>query len=155
MCERNKANLKFFYVLLVSLFTCFAGVLQAEELWYLISETELRSIEEYQAKSEREKQSWLLQARELKQDSANLNAQLTQARERNRRLEQSFNELEAEQLTRLSLKNGEIAELKQEAADKTLEAAKWKGKALLFLAVIIAFIAVAAVIIVIRIKRII
>ncbi|MDR2733375.1 MAG: hypothetical protein LBC99_01880 [Spirochaetota bacterium] len=48
--------------------------------------------------------------------SANLNWQLTGAREAQRKLEQSFNASEAGWLTRLSLKNGEIAELNQRLA---------------------------------------
>jgi hypothetical protein len=137
MCKANKFFLCFLFA---SLFTCFAGVLQAEEpdRWYLISEAELRSIEQYRENSEREKQNWLLQARELRRGSADLNVQLAQARERNMKLEQSFNELEADRLTLLSLKNGEIAALKQEAADNAMEAEKWKGKNAKMLAVIIA-----------------
>ncbi|MDR2607578.1 MAG: hypothetical protein LBC57_04230 [Treponema sp.] len=101
---------------------------------YLITEAELRSIEEYQAASEREKQSWLLQVQELKakadslhRDSGSLSNQLSEARKQNRNLEQSFNEYEAENLITISLKNGEIADLKQTVADKTLEAEKHKG----------------------------
>jgi hypothetical protein len=70
-------------------------------------------------------------------------------------LEQSFNEYEAENLTLISSKNGEIADLKQAIAGKALEAAKWKGKAAVLLAVLIASAAAIAAIIVIRIKRII
>jgi chromosome segregation ATPase len=101
---------------------CCAPGVRAEP-WYLISETELRSIEDYQAKSEQERQSWLVQVRELRTraesleaHSANLNWQLTGAREAQRKLEQSFNASEAGWLTRLSLKNGEIAELNQRLA---------------------------------------
>ena len=43
---------------------------------YLISETELRSIEQYKMTSEREKRNWLLQVQGLKTESANLNVQL-------------------------------------------------------------------------------
>jgi hypothetical protein len=118
---------------------------------YLISEAELRSIGEYQAGSEREKQSWLLRVQEskaqadsLRKDSEILNSQLSTARERNRILEQSFNEYEAESLTAISTKNGEIAGLKQAVADKTLEAEKYKGKALLRLVIIISLLAAIA-----------
>jgi len=135
MCRGNK---RLFFILFV--FVYLEVALQAEEPgpWYLISEAELRSIEQYREKSESEKQNWLLQAQRLKQDSASLNSQLAQARERNRKLEQSFNESEAGRLMQLSLKNGEIAELKQALADKGLEAEKWKGKAAFRLIAIIA-----------------
>jgi len=138
MCELNKRF--FLYLLLVLLFVSVAGALRAEEQapWYLISETELRSIEQYREKSEQEKQNWLLQARALKGESANLNAQLAQAREQNRRLEQSFNKSEADRLMRLSLKNGEIAGLKEEAAKEKLEKEKYKGLAADRLIIIIA-----------------
>ena len=144
MCLAEK---RFFFILVLFLFwLCLADVLQAEEqeTWYLISETELRSIEQYKEKSEAEKRNWLLQVQELKRDSANSNALLAQAREQNRKLEQSFNGYEADRLTQLSLKNGEIEELKQQLADKTLEAEKWKGCATSQLIIIIA----AAVIVV-------
>jgi len=151
MCKTNK---RFFLYLL---FVLLAAALRAEEpdRWYLISETEMRSIEQYKMKSEQEKQSWLLQARALKQDSANSNAQLAQAREQNRRLEKSYNKSEADRLMQLSLKNGEIADLKQKLADKTLDAEKGKSKAARMLAVIIALTAIIAGLIVIRMKRII
>jgi len=129
MCREKKDLL--FILLLFILFLCLAGALRAEEPgpWYLISEAELRSIEQYREKSEAEKQSWLLQARELKQGSASLNSQLSAAREQNRKLEQSFNEYEADRLMQMSLKNGEIAGLEQALAGKALETEKWKGKA--------------------------
>jgi hypothetical protein len=56
------------------------------------------------------------QAISLRQDSETLNSQLVQARELNRELQRSFDEYEAGQLTLISLKNGEIADLKQTAA---------------------------------------
>jgi hypothetical protein len=128
MCGANKRFL--FYLFLALLFASVAGALRAGEPgpaaympMYLISEAELRSIEEYRNKSETEKQTWLLQVQELKaqadslrQDSAALNDQLAQARELNGELRRSFNEYEAESLTTISAKNGEIADLKQEAA---------------------------------------
>ena len=99
----------------VFLFCLSAGALRAEEeRWYLISETELQIIEKYKERSEREKQSWLLQAQKLRQDSTNLNAQLAQAREQNRNLEKLFSEYEADRLIQLSLKNGEIDKIKSE-----------------------------------------
>jgi len=152
---------KFCFILVVFLFLfCLLDALQAEEQepWYLISETELRSIEQYKATSEKEKQNWLSQVNALKiraekseADSSLLNSQLAQARERNRKLEQSFNEYETGQLTLVSLKNGEIAELKQQLADKGLETEKWKGKATARLIIIIAVAAVVILIIAFKI----
>jgi hypothetical protein len=145
MCEANKGFL--FYLLCTLLFAFAAGVLRVGEPgpWYLIPKTELRSIEEYLVKSEWEKQSWLTQAGKLRiraesleADSASLNQQLTQAREAQRRLEQSFNEYEAEKLIQLSQKNGEIADLKKIAAEKTLETEKYRGIARGRLIIIIA-----------------
>jgi hypothetical protein len=136
MCKENRDLLIVF--LLCSLFFCILGALRAEEpdQWYLISEPELRSIEQYRKTSETEKQTLLLQVKELKTiagnsetrsarletESGNLNRQLAQAREDQRRSAQSFNELEAGWLTTLSLKTGEIADLK-------LKAENYKGKA--------------------------
>ena len=145
MCGANKRF--FVYLLAGLLLASVAGALRGEEPgpWYLILEAELRSIEEYKTKSEAEKQTWLLQAQRLRTqadslrgESRTLNNQLSQAREQNRELQRSFNEYEAGQLTLISLKNGEIAGLKQEKADKTLEAEKYKGIAHSRLIVIIA-----------------
>jgi hypothetical protein len=145
MCRENR---EYFLILLAGLsLSCAAGALQGEEPepWYLISEPELRIIEEYKEKSEAESRTWLLQVRELKalayslrRESETLNGQLSQAREANRRLDQSFNELERETLTLISSKNGEIAGLKQTAADRALEAEAYKGTARSRLHIIIA-----------------
>ncbi|MDR1176249.1 MAG: hypothetical protein LBK83_12370 [Treponema sp.] len=141
MCGVNK---RYFSSLLFALFfVSAAGVLQAGEgepaayiPVYLISEAELRSIEEYQAGSAREKQSWLLRVSELRiraekleADSRLLNGQLSTVREQSLILEQSFNEYEAESLMTISMKNGEIADLRLEVADKMLEAATYRGTA--------------------------
>jgi hypothetical protein len=156
MCGANKS---FFVCLpLFLLFVSAEAVPQTKEAGpaaympiHLISEAELRSIEEYLAISEREKQSWLLRVSELRirsekseADSKLLNSQLSTARERNRMLQRSFNEYETESLTAISTKNGEIADLKQAVADKTLEAEKYKGKALLRLVIIISLLAAMA-----------
>jgi hypothetical protein len=137
---------RFFTCLLSFLFLASAAAApQAEETpdtWYLISEAELRSIERYKEKSEAEKRNWLsrvkelrVQADSLQRESAALNGQLRNQRERNRILEQSYNESETGWLTLVSLKNGEIAGLKREAADKDLEAAAYKstGRTRLFI----------------------
>jgi TolA-binding protein len=123
MCGANKRF--FLYLLLAFLFASVVGVLRAgePEPLYLISETELQVIEEYKRNSEAEKQTWRLQAQELKtqaaglwKESESLNDQLQNQREQNRMLQRSFNESEEENLMTISMKNGEIAELKQEAA---------------------------------------
>jgi predicted RNase H-like nuclease (RuvC/YqgF family) len=152
MCAANK---RFFgYLLLALLLVSALAALRAEEPpepWYLIRESELRTIEKYREASERERQIWLLQVRELRMRagsleaaSENLNRQLARAREEQRRLEQSFNGLEAEWLTRLSSKNGEIAGLNQKLADKARETETYKGKAALRLALLIAIGTAAA-----------
>jgi hypothetical protein len=138
MCEENK---RFFLYLLLTLFSAFVvGALRAEEPgpWYLISETELRSIEQYKKTSEAEKRSWLSQVQGLKQDSTNLNAQLAQVRTQNRKLVTLFNEYAQDQLIQTSLKNGEIADLKQAVAEQTMETEKYKGIAWNRLFIIIA-----------------
>jgi hypothetical protein len=103
--------------------------------WYLISETELQSIEEYRKNSEAGKLSWLSQVRGLQerltkqqQNSETLNSQLSGQRETNRALTESFNRYESENLTLLSTKNGEIAELKEELSAETVRAEKYKGQ---------------------------
>jgi hypothetical protein len=144
MCGENRACL--FLLLLGLLLVCIAGALRGEEPgpWYLISEAELRSIEAYRETSEAERQSWLLQARELRTRagnsetrsakleaaSADLNRQLARAREDQRRLEQSYSGLEAAWSAKLSSLNGELAA-------KALEAERHKRAAGERLAVII------------------
>jgi len=145
MCRENK---EFFFILFLFLLFCFiVGVLRAEEQgpWYLISEAELRSIERYKEISEAEKLTWLSQVQNLKlravrleTESGSLNSQLSQAREQNRRLEKSFDEYVQGQLMLISSKNGEIADLKQEAAAERLEKEKARGTSRARLIVIIA-----------------
>jgi uncharacterized protein YukE len=149
-----KENCEYVIILLVGLLLAsVADVLHGEEpgQWYLISETELRSIEEYKNKSEAEKHAWLLQAQELRAqayslrgESQTLNNQLSRAREQNRELQKSFNEYAAEQLTLISSKHGEIVDLKQAVADKTLEAETNSGKAALRLVIIISLLTARA-----------
>jgi hypothetical protein len=106
--------------------------------WYLISETELRNIEKSLGRLEADRRGWELQARGLKSEAGNLNNQLAEERRRYRALEQSFNKYEIGQLTLISLKNGEIAGLKQGAAEAKLEAMKYKGASGVRLIIIIA-----------------
>jgi len=116
-----------------------AGALQAEEQerWYLISESELRSIETSLERLEADRRSWESQARELRNEAGSLNSQLAGERERYRTLDRYFNRYEHEQSILLSLKNGEIAELKQEVADKAMEAESYKRKFTLTLAIVL------------------
>jgi len=141
-------------LLFASLFFSYSPVaLRAvEQAWYLISEEELQSLERYRETSEKEKQTLLLQASELKTLAANslreqesLNQQLAAARELQRRSEQSFNVYEAENLMMISSKNGEIADLKQTVADKTLETESYKKKMARLLAISIILFLTAAI----------
>jgi len=160
MCKENK---ELFIILFAFLFlSCLVGVLRAEEPgpWFLISETELRSIGEYLAKSEQEKQSWQSQASELRiraekseADSSLLNNQLAEARAQSRKLETSFNEYEADQLIQTSLKNGEIAKLKEEVATEKQKATKAEGTAALRLVIIIALASVIVLYIAFKVCR--
>jgi len=138
MCLLKKVFL-FLFILFLFLF-CLADALRAEEqeAWYLISEPELRSIEALLEKSETDRQNWESQARGLKSAAANLNGQLAEERRQYKALEQSFNKYEADQLKRLSLKNGEIANLKNNVATEKLEKEKYKGQATSRLIIIIA-----------------
>jgi hypothetical protein len=153
MCKANKRF--FLYLLLAWLFVSVVGALRAEEPgpWYLISETELRSIEQYKETSEAEKRSWLSQVQGLKQDSANLNNQLAEARAQNRKLVTLFNEYAQDQLIHTSLKNGEIANLKQTVAEQTLETEKYKGIAWNRLFIIIALGAAWIIFIAFKVSR--
>jgi len=152
-----------FFLLVAFLFLfSLTAVLRAEEqeTWYLISETELRSIEALLEKSETDRQSWESQARGLRiraekseADSILLNRQLATARIQFRALEDSFNEYEAGRLALVSSKNGEIADLEKKAAAKALEAEKYKEKATARLAIIIAGAAIIALFIAFKVCR--
>jgi alkyl sulfatase BDS1-like metallo-beta-lactamase superfamily hydrolase len=98
---------------LVVFLSCSLGVVHPEEQWYLILEEELQSIEKYRNSREAERQTWLSQVNALKVESVNLNEQLTVQRAANKKLTLSFNEYETDQLTILSLKDGEITRLKE------------------------------------------
>jgi hypothetical protein len=135
------ANIRFYIYLFIGLLSAsVAGVLHGGEpgQWYLISETELQSIERYRNSREAERQAWLLQVNALKADSENLNALLAQAREANRNLTSSFNRYEAGQLILISSKNGEIAGLEQALSEQTLQTEKHKGDSRLRLVIVIA-----------------
>jgi len=138
MCEEMRDYL--FLLLLALFFVSAAVVLRAEEpeSWYLISETELRSIEQYKKTSEQEKRNWQSQvqllnaeANILHLESIDLNGQLTEAREQNRKSTILFNEYAQDWLIKTALKNGEIADLKQETE-------KYKGIAKNRLIIVIA-----------------
>jgi len=139
MCAKNQSLVFYNYLFLLLCFMPLCAFSQAahqqQERMFLITESELEIIEEYRLNSEREKQSWLSQvqnlrarAERLERGSSSLNSQLSQAREQNRSLEKYYNESEQEKLILLSLKNGEIAELKLEAAQMERIAADEKIK---------------------------
>jgi Mg2+ and Co2+ transporter CorA len=99
---------------------CAVPAVEADQ-WYLITESELQSIEAYKRTSEQEKQTWLLQvqslnrrAGNLQSESASLNRQLQDQRERNRKLTLSFNEYEAGQSLLMSQKDTQILKLQTE-----------------------------------------
>jgi hypothetical protein len=124
-------NRAYIIMLLIASLLCSAwGVLHGQEPdpWYLISEPELLSIENYKETSEREKESWLLLVQGLRQGSESLNAQLSQAREAQKKSQQLFEQSEAEKLIQLSLKNGEIANLKEKNGTLETSLAKSKGQ---------------------------
>jgi hypothetical protein len=122
MCKR----FLFFSLYFVALLLVPAALpAQEPEYWYLITETELRSIEEYKRNSEAEKQSWLLQvqrlsmrAGSLEAESVNLNDQLQTQRELNQKLTLSFDEYEAGQSLLMSQKDTQILKLETENKGK-------------------------------------
>jgi hypothetical protein len=112
MWRKNKKWLLLLWALLP---LCSArGALRAEEQWYLISESELRIIEEFKERSEAEKLSWLSQARRLSEQAASLNSQLRRQREANQELTRLSDEHERGQSLLLSQKDTQIAALEAE-----------------------------------------
>jgi chromosome segregation ATPase len=120
-------------MLLVALLFCSVwGVAHPEDQWYLITESELGSIETSRKNSEAERRNWLSQVSELKTqaerlngraenlrtESENSNQQLRQERELNRKLTQSFNEYEADQSRLISRKDTRIVQLETENEQK-------------------------------------
>jgi hypothetical protein len=121
--------------------SCLPCAVPAAEQWYLIQESELRSIEEYRKNSEAEKLTWLSQvqtlrakAGNLEAESVSLNNQLWNQRERNQKLTRLFNEYEQDQSLLMSRKDTLIIEL--EAENKT------KNKVIILLAVTVAGIVI-------------
>jgi hypothetical protein len=116
------------FLFLLGLLLCSAwGALhgQEQEQYYLITESELRSIEEYKTNSATERQNSLSQVSELKTrarslswESMLLNDQLRQERERSRKLTQSFNEYEAAQSLQMSQNDTRIIQLETENKGK-------------------------------------
>jgi hypothetical protein len=129
MCKEDKVCV---FLFLLGLLLCSAwGALhgQEQEQYYLITESELRSIEDSRKNSATEKQSWLLEASALKAkagtlvwESALLNDQLRQEREMRQKLTQSFNEYEAGQSLQMSQKDTRIVQLEteNEGKDRTI-----------------------------------
>jgi type II secretory pathway component PulL len=113
-----------------------AGVVPGQEAWYLISEGELLVIETFRERFEAERLSWLSQASALRvlaersqSEAGRLNVQLSTAREAQRRLERSFEQLEQEKLTLLSSKSGKIADLEASLAEGKIQTERYKGQA--------------------------
>ena len=160
MCKENR---EFVIILLAALLFCSVwGVLQGEEQpdrWYLISEQELQSIEQYKEKSELDRQNWLSQVRDLKMkaensdarsakleaESAFLNRQLAQAREAQHKSETLYEQSEADRLTLISLKNGEIAILTSSVAAEKLKTQKARTLNVILGGIVAAIVIVAAV----------
>jgi hypothetical protein len=125
MCKENKVCV---FLFLLGLLLCSTwGALhgQEQEQYYLITESELRSIEDYRTSSAAERQNSLSQVSELKAKSGTLawesmllNDQLRQERELRRKSEQSFNEYEAAQSLQMSQKDTRIVQLETESEGK-------------------------------------
>ena len=120
--------------------------LLAAEQQYLITETQLQSIEKFLAKLETDRRNWESQAAGLRNEAASLNDQLRQERERYKTLEISYNKSEAsrsEQITRLS----------SEAAAERAEKKRYKRSAANRLVWIIALVSVVALFLVYKVYR--
>jgi hypothetical protein len=97
---------------------------ETPDLWYLISEQELQSIEQYKATSEAERQALLQRAQRLQSSYESLALQYRQAREAQRRSDALYEQSEAARLTLLSSKNGEIAGLIESLSKEKLATQK-------------------------------
>ena len=93
------------------------------------------AIAETPALGDQARLSWLSQVQVLRSraeglqvETETLNRQLTEEREQTNQLMKSFNKYENGNVMEISLKNGEIAELKQQVADRTLEAEQYRGR---------------------------
>jgi chromosome segregation ATPase len=135
MCK--KLFIVFFLVLS---FLLFAAVLYPAEQQYLISESQIQSIEKSLEKLETDRRSWELQAQGLRSEAGNLNRQLAAEREQYKTLEQSYNRYEISQ-------SGEMEKMKKYIV--TLEA----ENKILFRALIVVVIVLAIVITLVVIFR--
>jgi predicted nucleic acid-binding Zn-ribbon protein len=86
---------------------CAVPAAEAEQ-WYYITENQLRSIEQSVEQLETDRQSWESQARGLRNEAANLNAQLQEERENYSALETSFNRYETSQSEARSIQEAEL-----------------------------------------------
>jgi uncharacterized protein YihD (DUF1040 family) len=130
-----------------------------EEQWYLIQESELRSIEEYRRISEAERLNWLSQVQSLSRragiletELVSLNSQLLNQRELNRELSLSFNKYEAGRLTQLSLKDGEITKLKEEILIEQLKTRKSASLNVILGGILVLIAVLAAVYVYVKIR---
>jgi transposase len=119
-------------------------VLHGEE-WYLVPESEVRSLENIKASWEADRLNWLsrvqrlqTESSELRSISESLNDQLSAERQTTKNLTASFNAYEADQSRRMSRKDTELAAKDRELAGQRLETEKYKGKSGTRLIVIIA-----------------
>ena len=107
---------KLLLVLLPLLFT--AASLAGAEQQYLITESQLQSIERSLERYEMDRQSWQLQAAGLKSEAQTLNAQLQEEREKYKTLETSFNRYEASQSETIAKMGAEIEKLRARNKNK-------------------------------------
>jgi septal ring factor EnvC (AmiA/AmiB activator) len=145
MCKKTSICLfLFFWSALLFLPLCLYSQ-DANQRQYYITETQLQSIEKSVEKLETDRRSWELQARELKSEAENSNAQLRQERERYGTLEKSFNRLEDSRSMENQEKDNQILKLTQDNAEQM----KW-----IFIlgGIICLFIIVLTAVLVIKIK---
>jgi hypothetical protein len=157
MCKESKTCLT--ALLAALLFSSAWGVLHGEE-WYLIPESEVRSLESIKANWEAGRLSWLSQVQKSQAESAglrklseSLNDQLSAERQTVKNLTASFNAYEAGQFLRMSRKDTELAAKDRELAGQRLETEKYKGKSSARLIVIIALAAAWAIFIAFKVCR--
>ena len=110
------ARLLLFCLFCLPLLPYSAYAQDANQRTYYITETQLQNIEKLAEKSEADRRSWELQARELRSEAESLNAQLRQERERYGTLEKSFYKLEDSRSAENQEKDAEILRLTQDNA---------------------------------------
>jgi hypothetical protein len=157
MCGESKICL--IALLAALLLSSVWGVLHGEE-WYLVPESEVRSLESIKASWEADRLSWLSRVQRLQTESSelrviseSLNDQLTAERQTTKNLTASFDAYEADQSRRMSRKDTELAAVNRELAEQRLATEKYRGKSGARLIVIIALAAAWVLYIALRILR--